>query len=316
MYNKECNEFILEQNKQLRLQRKYYRRLHIDNLYPVDVDEYYESLKDWSEFKVPKNTSKQDAEKDSQITHILKIRAIFSNKAKKELEKKQKNAKLLQYKYEQDYQKRVNRKRFQFDENQRKNHKLVDDMKSKFMKGDEEQIMEFFNIVLQNDDFTLDAQNYYDPAGKVLRYDAETKMLSYRYRLPDKEEICVIDKFIYDEDSGEILQKNFDGINATKIRIYLIERLLLRSVAMIMCSDKYNYVSAVNLTGFLNYYDSAYGNYRELNVAKLQISKDLFSQINLERVNVSKLFKRVINEQFHISLGLYEKEPYELSEIK
>ena len=40
MYNKECNEFILEQNKQLRLQRKYYRRLHIDNLYPVDVDEY------------------------------------------------------------------------------------------------------------------------------------------------------------------------------------------------------------------------------------------------------------------------------------
>ena len=111
--------------------------MHIDNLHPVDVDEYYESLKDWSEFIVPKNTSKQDAEKDSQITSILKIRAIFSNKAKKELEKKQEKAKLLQHKYEQDYQKRVNRKRFQFDDNQRKNHKLVDDMKSKFMKGDE-----------------------------------------------------------------------------------------------------------------------------------------------------------------------------------
>lgn len=302
MYNKECNEFILEQNKQLRLQRKYYRRLHIDNLHPVDVDEYYESLKDWSEFIVPKNTSKQDAEKDSQITSILKIRAIFSNKAKKELEKKQEKAKLLQHKYEQD--------------NQRKNHKLVDDMKSKFMKGDEEQIIEFFNFVLQSDDFTLDTQNYYDAVTKVLKYDAETNMLSYRYKLPDKGEICVIDKFIYDEESGEILQKKFDGIHATKIRINLIERLLLRSVAMIMCSDKYNYVSAVNLTGFLNYYDSAYGNYRELNVAKLQISKDVFSQINLERVNVSELFKRVLNEQFHISLGLYEKEPFELSEIK
>lgn len=316
MYNKECNEFILEQNKQLRLQRKYYRRLHIDNLHPVDVDEYYESLKDWSEFIVPKNTSKQDAEKDSQITSILKIRAIFSNKAKKELEKKQEKAKLLQHKYEQDYQKRVNRKRFQFDDNQRKNHKLVDDMKSKFMKGDEEQIIEFFNFVLQSDDFTLDTQNYYDAVTKVLKCDAETNMLSYRYKLPDKGEICVIDKFIYDEESGEILQKKFDGIHATKIRINLIERLLLRSVAMIMCSDKYNYVSAVNLTGFLNYYDSAYGNYRELNVAKLQISKDVFSQINLERVNVSELFKRVLNEQFHISLGLYEKEPFELSEIK
>ena len=44
--------------------------------------------------------------------------------------------------------------------------------------------------------------------------------------------------------------KKIDGIHATKIRINLIERLLLRSVAMIMCSDKYNYVSAVNLTGF------------------------------------------------------------------
>lgn len=76
------------------------------------------------------------------------------------------------------------------------------------MKGDEEQIIEFFNFVLQSDDFTLDTQNYYDAVTKVLKYDAETNMLSYRYKLPDKGEICVIDKFIYDEESGEILQKN------------------------------------------------------------------------------------------------------------
>ena len=55
--------------------------------------------KDWSKFKEPRDTSKRDAEKDLKLTILvklwLKFKSIFSNKAKRELEEKRKEAKVL-----------------------------------------------------------------------------------------------------------------------------------------------------------------------------------------------------------------------------
>lgn len=56
---------MLEQNEQLRMQRNYYDRLHANDLQVLNVNEYYERLKDCSKFKEPRDTSKRDAEKDS-----------------------------------------------------------------------------------------------------------------------------------------------------------------------------------------------------------------------------------------------------------
>lgn len=49
---------------------------------------------------------------------------------------------------------------------------------------------------------------------------------------------------------------------------------------------------------------------------QLIISRDLWSQINLEYANKSELFERVLKENFKTSAGLYEKEPFDLAEIK
>jgi hypothetical protein len=319
MDDREYDENVLEQNKQLRMQRKYYRRLHVDDLRILDADEYYESLKDWRKFKAPRDTSKRDAEKDSRVTFRLRIKSFFSDKAKTELKEKLEKAKILQHKYEMDYQKRVNRMRAYFEEEQRQNHESVDEMKSKFMEGDIEQIINFFNSVLENDDFTLDIlyrQERYDAASEVSKYDKKTKTLSYKYRIPNPDEICVIDRFVYDGESGEVVEKELDKVHAQKVRLHLLETLLLRSVARVIWSDKYNYVDSVNLTGFLSYYDRAYGNYKEINVAKLQISRDILLQINPERANVSELFERVLKGNFKTATGLYEKEPFRLTEIR
>lgn len=319
MDDREYDKIVSEQNKQLRMQRNYYRRLHIDDLRTLDVDEYYESLKDWRKFKAPKDTSKRDAEKDSRVTFILKIKSIFSDKAKTELEEKREKAKMLQREYEMYYQKKVNRMRAQFEEEQRQNHESVDEMKSKFIKGDIEQIFNFFNSVLECDDFTLDMlyrQERYNTASEVYEYDKKTKTLSYKYRIPNMDEICVIARFVYDEKSGEVVEEELDKIHAQKVRLHLLEILLLRSATRVIRSDKYNCVDSVNIIGFLSYYDRAYGNYKEISVAELQISRDLLLQINPEGVSVLELFDRVLKGEFKMTTGLYEKEPFRLTEIK
>ena len=84
MDDRNHDEIVSEQNEKLRIQRNYYRRLHVDDLYILNAEEYYESLKDWSKFKEPRDTSKRDAEKDSKVTFWLKCQSIFSDKAKRE----------------------------------------------------------------------------------------------------------------------------------------------------------------------------------------------------------------------------------------
>ena len=151
MDDRNYDEIVSEQNEKLRIQRNYYRRLHVDDLCILNAEEYYESLKDWSTFTEPRDTSERDAEKDSKVTFWLKCKSIFSDKAKRELEEKRKKAKVLQQEYEQYHQKRVNRMRAQFEEQQRKNHESVDEMKSMYAKRDKKQIITFFNAVLVKD---------------------------------------------------------------------------------------------------------------------------------------------------------------------
>lgn len=319
MYARNHDENILEEYKKLTEQRRYYRRLHVDNLCILDPEEYYESLKDWSKFKEPRDTSKSDAERDSEITFLLRCKSKFSDKAKRELEEKCKKAKMLEQEYEKHHQKEVSRMRAQFEERQRKTNKLVDKNKSLYDRGDKKQIINFFNAVLENDEFTLDMlgeQEKYDSNSVVSQYDEKTKTLSYRYRIPNSYEICVIDRFEYDDESGEIIAKELDKTHAKRVRLHLLETLLLRSVNTIIYSDKHKNVEFINFTGFLRYYDRAYGNNREINVVKLNISRDMVLQINPERANASELFERVLKGKFEISMGLYDKEPFELTEIK
>lgn len=49
---------------------------------------------------------------------------------------------------------------------------------------------------------------------------------------------------------------------------------------------------------------------------KLNISREIILQINPERANISELFERVLKGKFKTSAGLYDKEPFGLTEIK
>ena len=45
MDDRNYDEIVSEQNEKLRIQRKYYRRLHVGDLCILNAQEYYESFK-------------------------------------------------------------------------------------------------------------------------------------------------------------------------------------------------------------------------------------------------------------------------------
>lgn len=306
-----------ERNEELRFQRQYYNSLHYVDLNPINVDDYYESLKDWSRFKEPRDTGRKDAEKNSGISILLKFKAWFSETSKSELDKKIVNAMALQKEYSELHAEQVNLQRTQFYQRQEGGNKAIDAMLQNLMRHNPDEIIKFFQVVLSGDEFTLDrleTNELYQSFVNVTDYNSKTSELSYSLRIPNQEEICVIKRFFYDDKEGIITSHDLDKTRAMNIRLRIVRAMLLRSAAMVYYSDTYERIKSVKITGYLSYYNSAIGNEQKINVVKVKIEKDILEQLNLRHLKLEELFIRVIKVKE--TTGLYSKEPFELKEIK
>lgn len=178
-------------------------------------------------------------------------------------------------------------------------------------------MLEYFQAVLLFDEFTLDilkTNEWYESGVTVTDYDPKLSELSYCFRIPNQEEICVIERFVYDDNEETITSRDLDKTHARNIRLMIVRAMLIRSAAMVYCSDTYKNVKSVNVTGYLSYYDSAFGNEQRIDAVKVKISKDTFEQLNPEHLKLEDLFVRVLKVKE--AAGLYNKEPFELKEIK
>ena len=72
--------------------KNYSRRLHFINLQPCTAEDYYNSLKDWSEIEPFKKPKKKYVNKEAGIFWGLRIKAFFSVAVKVELDEKKKQA--------------------------------------------------------------------------------------------------------------------------------------------------------------------------------------------------------------------------------
>ncbi len=99
----DIDETIGECAAALRKQRLYYDSIRYLDIMSIDPDIYYDGLKDWSQFREPKDTSRRDAEKDSGVSLFLKVKAFFSDEAKKELFDKKVKADVLEKEYAKYY---------------------------------------------------------------------------------------------------------------------------------------------------------------------------------------------------------------------
>ena len=286
--------------------RDYFHRLHYIDLQPHTPEEYYETLKDWDEFEPFKGPKIRDAYKHAGISLGLRMKALFSSDAKAELGKKRKDAKAIHENDTKVALDRYHKSEKRFYDKRHRQHKEVEELYRKMKSGDVEQIEKYFSFVLQQDDYSTDFERQFLIDVADLRYDEVNKKLCFAYRIPNKEEIITFSSFVYDRDQDKNVPKPID-------EKHIMHQVLLRPLIMIYSSDLYGFINDVEITGFIEYYDPAYGTRRRKNVVIFHMSRDEFLQTDFEKVNVESLYSQRLKAKE--SSGLYAKEPKEITDI-
>lgn len=311
-----AEEIIAEQTHTLHELRRYYKNLHHAGLCPFDPNAYYEDQLDQKAYREPKDRSKKQAKKEAGISPLLQIQAVFSKPAKEELERRKALAENRRSQLAEEYSKMVEEDRALYLERQERYNKQVDKRWQAYLDGDPTEVTAYFDETLLNDCFTLEYSEQpqpYESCAQVLSYDQAKKALAVRYRVPDAEEICVIDSFV-DNKSEEVIEpKYLAKSRALKVRMQVLHAIIVRIAALVFHSDSYHLVDSLTITGYLEYFDSAYGTRRTVDVVGATVAEKDFLEVDLERARPEATFDRLFHPK--VSSGLYSKEPYELKAI-
>lgn len=312
------NPNYFEQNEQEAGQvdsgnKNYSRRLHFINLQPCTPEDYYNSLKDWSEMEPFKKPKKKYVNKEAGVFLGLRIKAFFSVVAKVELDEKKKQADAI---YEADVRSALdfyNKRAKHFYEVQQKQHEEKDELHRKMKSGDIEQIEAYYSFALRQDTFSTDFLDPFQIDVVDVQYDEANKKLRFAYRIPNSEEILTFSSFYYDQDQDAILPKPIEAKYQLVQKKHIMHRVLLRALIMTYASDTYGFLNDVEITGFLEYHESSYGTLRRKDVVNFHMNREEFAQTDFERVNVELLFSARLKPKE--SSGLYSKKAEEIADI-
>lgn len=293
--------------------KQYRLKLHCIDLNPVTPEEYYDSLKDRREMEKFREPPKMQANKEAGISFPLKVKSIFDDGAKKELNKKKQASLSIHEKNVEEARKDYNVRAEAFYKSQAEQHSRIDAFHEMMRAGDTGELLEYIRYVLFQDRFTIDFQQDYEIQITDLDFDAEKKELSYAYRVPETDEILTFQDFRYDEENDAILPTPIDKKHQLIQRTSVIRQMLLRSMLMIYESDLYRLINNVKCTGYIYYFDEAYGTDRRKDVISFHISRDDYSNTDFTRVNIDAFFKTRIKPK--MARGLYDKPSEDIKGI-
>lgn len=221
----------------------------------------------------------------------------------------------LQKQYSIRRKKEIQRAEKRYYERQDKQNAKIENKRRDFYKGEYLEVIDYLYAVFANDCITIDYYDCtkYDMKMSILDFQNENEKLSIQIRIPNSDEICTIKYFQLSEQYNEPFPIEYDKKLAIKQCLYVAYGIMLRAATLVITSDAQKWINEVTITGFLEYYDRAFGNYTALPVIKISISKELLHKINLERIDITTLFEKKLAVKK--STGLYEKDPIDLKSL-
>ena len=312
-YTREQQQIAQRQTEQLRTAYSYLGTLCYCDLFPISPEIYInENLAKVTRRNRSKPTL-ADAEKEVGITNIVKVKGLFPGKSKTKLEELRKKAKELNKTQLQEYDQKVKEDEAEYLKQCVEKELYLRKQLDQLSKGSSAEAEMYFSFALDRDNYSVDNINRYSYEHSPIQYIPRTGEIQFSYRIPNDDEILAIAKFKYDEKNNTIEPCMYDSKTAAKWKLRVAESALLRTAALIFLSDKYDIVKMVSITGYLRYYDSAFGNNRTKDVMKFTLTRELFNQISLDSVDPVDLFNRVLDAE--IASGLYTKMPYTITPI-
>lgn len=256
----------------------------------------------------------EDAKKTVGITGVLELKAVFFEESKKKLEELDIKAKELFSSRLKEYIQNVKKDEEDYLQRRKKEEKASKTLIQALSRGGITAAKIYYSYALDHDYFSLNTMNRYIPEYSSISYIRNTREIRLSYRIPNSSEIPEIAKYEYNKKTDSIEPMLMDAKSAARWKLRIAESVLLRAAALVFMSDAYERVKSVSITGYLRYYDSAFGNYQIKNVIWFSMSREIYDKISLELVNPVDLFNRVLKAK--TASGLYKKEPYAITEIE
>jgi restriction system protein len=230
-------------------------------------DDFNEAIALWEVEKrkiEAENAKEIDKEKEGERFYNLKCEEIKQNLQKDEIE--------------------WNLRKDEYYKRQNESNEIVDSLKEKYEKGDEDAVEEYCEIVLNNSEYPESFPKEFD-----IIYSSENKQIVIDYELPPIDKLPTLKevKFV----SKQRKEYHITDNHLNTLFDLTVLRICLRTVHEIFEADTANNINSVCFNGIVDGLDKSKGHRVRSCIISLQTTKEEFQKINLGEVDVKSCFK-------------------------
>ena len=192
-------------------------------------------------------------------------------------------------------------------ENDRENVvKLRNGYHDRFIAGEGEPVMNYFQFVLDQDTFPLEHYERYQGCPEVIEYLKSERKLSIAYRVPCSDELCTIARYSYVKKDNVIKEIQLPKSEATRYRINTARYLLLRAALLIKEANSEKVLRTIDIHGFMDVQHSP------KTVIKVTVPIRFLETRNPDGISIEDLFTNMLKAKE--SYSLYNAPDYSLTE--
>lgn len=164
----------------------------------------------------------------------------------------------------------------------------IDKFKKNLDKGEGDAIEKYINLVLKKSKYPSAIKKQYQ-----IQYDSLSQVLIISYELPSKNQLPNIIEYRYisarkEIDEIKMKTKEFNGYYED-----ILYKICLKNVYEVYESLKIDSLKTVVFNGWIEGIDRKTGNDYHACIMSLQVSREEFSKLNLERVNPKECFRNL-----------------------
>jgi len=174
----------------------------------------------------------------------------------------------------------------EYELDQKENNQKIDAKKKEYLEKKPEAIYDYCEMVLSNSEYP----NYF-PQEFDLDYNPENKILICDYSLPSIDSINTLKEVKYIQSRDEFKEVHISDAAKKKLYDNLLYQIALRTIHELYEADVVDALDSIVFNGWVNSIDKATGKEVNACILTVQVGKEEFLDINLERIDPKLCFK-------------------------
>ncbi len=175
-----------------------------------------------------------------------------------------------------------------FLEEREKFNQKIDSMRSNYLAKNEDSIVEYCDMVLNNSDYPVSF-----PVSFEIEYIPDTKILIVEYQLPSLADFPSVKEVKYISTRKELKESLISESQQAKMFDEAIYKIALRTIHELFEADAADAIDAVSLNGWVKAINKATGKEENNCILSIQVKKIEFIEIDLANVDPKVCFKNL-----------------------